>query len=186
MKVPHPRHSATAAELNVIAAQEFILPVEFPPWHVHVHSADAIMIVRRHIQELREISIARTANAVGKIAPDHARRICNAIRKHRRLGVQQQARRLAGTGSDHKRFSADTFLGASRLVDIGNCFSLSIFADDNLSRHCSCNQGQASGFLRWRNHYLTRAEVRSCDAATSALPTVMARWAAILRLGNDC
>src|SRR5258706_15707454 len=47
-------HIASPAHLDVIAAGKIILAVELPPRHVHVHSADAVVIVRRHLPQLRE------------------------------------------------------------------------------------------------------------------------------------
>ena len=46
--------SLAAADFNVIAAGKFILPVVFPPRDVVVHSAGAIVVVRRHFLQLRE------------------------------------------------------------------------------------------------------------------------------------
>ena len=44
-------------EFNVISAQEIILAIELPPRHIHVHPTDAVVIVRRHFFQLREISV---------------------------------------------------------------------------------------------------------------------------------
>src|SRR6266478_3995595 len=59
------RHVAAAPEFNVITAGEIVLAVEFPPRDVHVHSADAVVIVRRHFFELGEMTPAVTADGVG-------------------------------------------------------------------------------------------------------------------------
>ena len=57
-------HFAAAAKFNVIAAREIVLPVELPPGNIHVHPADAIMIVRGHFLELRDNSPTATAHGI--------------------------------------------------------------------------------------------------------------------------
>src|SRR6266850_2908666 len=42
-------HVESAAELDVVAARKIVLAVELPPRHVHVHSADAVVVVRGHL-----------------------------------------------------------------------------------------------------------------------------------------
>src|SRR5207237_1780765 len=117
--------------------------------------------------------------------PDYTGRVCNPVRKHRRLRVEQQARRFACAGADHKRFGANSFFSASGLVDIGNCFSFSIFADDNLPGHRAGDQSEAPGLLRWWNHHLAGAEIRSADTAAPTLAAVMTGRSSVVRLSDD-
>ena len=53
IEVADARHVASAAKLDVIAAQELVLAIELPPRQVHMHAANAVVIVRRHFFELR-------------------------------------------------------------------------------------------------------------------------------------
>src|SRR5258708_3362222 len=72
VEASYPGHIASAAEFNVIAAQEIVLLSEAPPRHVHMHAANSVMVVHRHILELREISGEIASNRIGQIATHHS------------------------------------------------------------------------------------------------------------------
>ena len=55
VKPAHTWHVASPAELDVIATRKIVLAVALPPRHIHVHAADAIIIVRTHCRQLRKI-----------------------------------------------------------------------------------------------------------------------------------
>src|SRR6266849_3166576 len=61
-------HVASPAKFDVIAAGKIIFAVEFPPRHVHVHSAYAVVIVRRHLLQLRKVARTTAANGIGEIS----------------------------------------------------------------------------------------------------------------------
>src|ERR1700684_3500323 len=48
-ELAYARHVPASAELDVITAQEVILAVVFPPWHIQVHATRAVMVVRGEV-----------------------------------------------------------------------------------------------------------------------------------------
>jgi hypothetical protein len=98
------RHMETAADLDVIAARKILLLiVEQPPGNVDVHPADTVRIVARKICHGGNVTRQAVTSRVRKVAPYHAGFVRNAVRKSRRLGIQQQARRFAGARRDNRR-----------------------------------------------------------------------------------
>src|SRR5437763_13455093 len=75
MKLAYPGQCPATAKFDVITTQKFILAIELPPWHVHVHAANAVVVVRRHFGELRRNTSAATADAVGEVTPNASGRL---------------------------------------------------------------------------------------------------------------
>ena len=72
VQLAHAGHMASSAKLDVIAARKIVLVICSPPRHVHVHAADAVMIVRSHRGQLREISGDTGAHGIGQIPAEYA------------------------------------------------------------------------------------------------------------------
>src|SRR5439155_12578347 len=87
--------AASAADLDVIPARKIELRVVEPPRHVEMHAADAVLVVRHAVAQLRNVSGDREPSRIGEIATDRAARVREAIGEARRRRVQQQPRRLA-------------------------------------------------------------------------------------------
>src|SRR5580692_891745 len=130
IKLADAGHIAAAAKLDVIAAREIILAVEFPPGNVHVHAADTVMIVRGHFFELRDDAPAIAANGIGEVFADSAGGIGEAVGELRRFGVEQQARGFAGAGCENDGASIYAFLSARGFVDVRNAFSFAVLAEN--------------------------------------------------------
>ena len=62
--VADPGHAASAAEFGMVAAQKFVPAIELPPGQIHVHSANAIVIMGRHALQLRKVSAGIAAYAI--------------------------------------------------------------------------------------------------------------------------
>ena len=150
-----------------------------------MHSANAVVIVRRHFSKRCEVSAAIAADGIHQIAANHAGGIRQAIGEQRRLRIQQQPRGFAGARGNDERPRVNAFLATRRLVDVGDRRDLAVFADDEFAGHCAGDQREASGLLRGRNHDLARTEVRSRDASPSALRAVVAGGTSIVGLGQD-
>src|SRR5260370_17779205 len=84
-------HFATAADLNVVAAWKIIFAIVLPPGNVHMHSANAIVIVRRDFGHVGNVTPALAANGVCEVAADPTGRIGSAVGNHSGLGIYQDA-----------------------------------------------------------------------------------------------
>ena len=42
-------HGPSAVDFYVVSTQKIIFAIEFPPWNINMHSADAVMIVRMNL-----------------------------------------------------------------------------------------------------------------------------------------
>jgi hypothetical protein len=81
-RTPPPGHGASAPELDVVAAQEVVLAVKFPPGHIDVHAADAVVIVRRHFFQLGKVAATIELPTVSvRVAADHPGGIRQAVGK---------------------------------------------------------------------------------------------------------
>src|SRR5581483_10547057 len=180
------RHAASAAKLDVVAAEEIVLAVVLPPGHVKMHAADPIVIVRGHAFQLWEISGAVAADRIRQVSAYHVRRVGQTVRKYARSRVQQQPRRLAGAGSDDECLRANTLLGPRILVDVRDRFDLAVFADDEFPRHRARDQGEMSRLLSCWKHDLAGTEIRGCNTSAPALAAIVARGPAVVLLGQNC
>ena len=68
----HSGHAAATVHLDVVSPQEIVLAIEFPPRNIHVHPADAIVVMRRNFFKLGEIAATRGSHAVGEIPANRA------------------------------------------------------------------------------------------------------------------
>src|SRR5690349_186641 len=89
------RHVTTAAELDVITAGEGHLVLELlvviPPGHVEVHSAGAVIVVRRQVhQDGEEAYRAVGSDGIHQVATDHSGGICQTVWMLWAAGIQQQ------------------------------------------------------------------------------------------------
>src|SRR5205085_6849140 len=66
IEIADARHPASAVDFDVVSAQKFVLAVELPPRNVHVHSADAIVIVGWHLRKLWKVTSAGSPDRVGE------------------------------------------------------------------------------------------------------------------------
>src|SRR5579863_656623 len=183
--VAHAGHAAPAAELGVVPAQDFVLAVKLPPGQVHVRSANALVVVRRHFFEVGKITSAVAADGVDQVAADNSRGIGQAIGKKRGLGIQQQPRRLAGASRYHESARVDPLLAAGSFIDVGNSRDLAILADHKFPRHSAGDHGEAAGLLRRWNHHLAGTEIGSADAPAPALRAIVTSSSAIVRLSEN-
>ena len=150
-----------------------------------MHAAHAVVVVRRHVFELRKVAGQIAADRIGEIAPHRARRIGQPVGKARRARIQQQPRGFAGARRHHDRFGVDALLAPRRLVDVGNRLRLSACPRHDLAGHRIGNHREAARRHRRRNHHLAGAEVGGRLASAPALRAIMARVAPIQRLGQN-
>ncbi len=172
-------HLSSAAEFDVIAARKIIFAVEFPPRHIHVHSADTVMIMRRHLLQLWEVSGTIAADGIREISADRSGRIGDPGRKRRGLRVQQQPRGFASACGHYDGPRVDALFGVRRFVNVGNAFGFAFFADKNFARHRAGNQRQLSRLHRRGQQHLAGAEIGSRDATATALAAIVARRAPV-------
>src|SRR5207244_9471499 len=64
------RLMAAAADLDVIAAREIELGVVEPPRHVEMHTADAVLVVRDAVGQLRNETADAQTRRVGEVLAD--------------------------------------------------------------------------------------------------------------------
>src|SRR5260370_14442003 len=83
-------HLAPAAKFDVIPAGKIILTVKFPPRHVHMHAAHAVVVVWRHLFDLWEVARTNTARRVREIPADSSGRVSDSGVQSSRSGVQGQ------------------------------------------------------------------------------------------------
>src|SRR6266852_3984144 len=176
---------APPAKFDVIAAGKIILAAEFPPRHVHVHAADTVVIVGRHLLELREVAITAAADGIGEVLADRSGRVGEAGWKGRGFGVQQETRGFAGAGGHDDGARVDALFRARRFVNVGDGFGFAFLVDENFAGHRAGNQRQFARFHCRRKQNLTGAEIRGRDAAAAALAAVMARQSPVERARND-
>ena len=124
-----------------------------------MHAADAVVIVRRHFLQLREMAVATAADGIGEIPANSAGRIGEPIWKGSGFGVQEQARGFAGAGGHDDGAGVDAFFRARGFVNVGDAFGFAFFVDKNLASHRAGDQGQLAGFHRGREQHLAGAEV---------------------------
>ena len=70
-------------DFDVIPAREVELLVIEPPGHVHVHAADAVLVVRDVIDHRRDETAGVGAGGVGDVLADDAARVREPLRKER-------------------------------------------------------------------------------------------------------
>ena len=179
------RHAASTTEFGVVATKEVVLAIEFPPRQVHVHAADAIMIVRRHLLERGEISATIAADRVHQIAAHDAGGIGQPVGKECGPGIQQQPRRFAGAGCDNESPGVNALFLASGSINIGDRLDLAVLADDKFPRHRTGDQRETSGLLGRGNHHLARTEVGRGNASAATLRAVVAGGTPVVGLGQD-
>ena len=68
LKLPDTGHSLPSSKLDVIAAQEVILPIELPPGDIHVEASNAVVVMRRDLLELWEIADAPRPDRIHQVA----------------------------------------------------------------------------------------------------------------------
>src|SRR5712692_387952 len=178
-------HAAAAPEFDVVAAWEIVLAVEFPPRNVHVHSAHAVVIVRRDFFQLREKTPAVAANRIGKISSDGAGGVGEAVGKSRRSGIEEQARGFAGAGGNDDGARVHALFRERGFVDVGDAFGLAVFVDEDFAGHRAGDERELSGFHGGRKQDLAGTEVGRGDAAAAALAAVVTGQAAVQRTSDD-
>src|SRR6202022_2329943 len=119
VELAHPGHAAPTIEFNVVPAEKFILAVISPPRNVHVHPAHAIVVVWRHLLQLREISSGGGSYGISEVASHSAGRIRQAVGKQAGAGIEQQARGFTRAGPDHERLCVPPLLRSRGFVDVG-------------------------------------------------------------------
>ena len=72
LPVADARHAASTAEFGVIATQEVVFAIELPPRKIQVHATNAVVIVRGHFFQLREISASVAADGIHQVFANHA------------------------------------------------------------------------------------------------------------------
>src|SRR6185437_3770153 len=86
---------AADAELNVIATREWhfagFLLLIIPPGHVHMHTADAVLVLWGKVLKDREESAHRRADRVHDVASDETRRVRQAVGKLAALRIKHDA-----------------------------------------------------------------------------------------------
>jgi hypothetical protein len=85
--VEHPdtRHVASAVDLDMVAAEEFVCPVVFPPRGINVNRPGAVMVMGRKLGKLRKISDHAARGCLHQVAADDAGGIGEAVGKQRGL-----------------------------------------------------------------------------------------------------
>src|SRR5208283_5740610 len=81
---------ASTANLNVVAAWKIILAVVLPPGNVHVHAADAIVIVRRDFGHFRNVAPAVASDGVCEVAADPTGRVGKTVGEQFGLGIEEK------------------------------------------------------------------------------------------------
>src|SRR5205814_2547651 len=109
--------------------QKFVLAIEFPPGKIHVHSAYAVVVMRRHSFQLWEVSAAVAADGIHQIAANNSRGIRQTIRKQGGSGIQQKPGGLAGAGCDDESSRMDASFFARRLIDVRYGCNFAILAN---------------------------------------------------------
>ena len=169
-------HAAAAADLDVVAAREVELLVVEPPRHVEVRAADAVLVVRHVVHQLRD---------------EAARRRCRSCRSGTCRRCRSSWRGPAGSCDDFElsRMRADSHaLAASTTMRARTWLSRAgascrcrrrrrqpVVVDRDLARHRVGDDRQLAGRQRRRQQHGRRREVRVRRAAAVALPAVVAR-----------
>src|SRR2546430_11135987 len=172
-------------EFDVVAAREIVLAVKFPPWYVHVHSADAVVIVRWNFLQRRDVAVAVTTDGVGEVSADSAGGVSDTVWKGGGFGVQQEARGFAGACSHDNRARVYALFRTRRFINIGDALGSAVFADKNLAGHRPGNQRQLPRFHGRREQDLAGAEIRRGGAAAPALAAVVTWQPAIHRFRQN-
>jgi hypothetical protein len=107
-----------APHLDVIAAGKIELRVVQPPWHVDVHAADAILVMRNMINHRRDEPGDVGPRGVGQVLPDRTAAVGETLRKMGGRRVEENPRRLTRARRQHNDAGADVAVLASRLVDV--------------------------------------------------------------------
>ena len=178
-------HPPAAAELDVVAAREIELLVVAPPRHVEMRSARAVFVVRHAVHHLRDEAANAGAGRVGEVLADDAARVAEALRKARRLRVEQQPRGFAGARRQHHDPPAHVILAAGGLVDVADAARQAGLVNGDFARHGVGGDRQASGRERRRQQYRGRREIGMRGTAAPALAAVMTRRPAVQRLRQD-
>src|SRR5262249_24513349 len=149
------------------------------------HTADTIVVVRRHFYQGGNFAPAIAADGVGQIFSDVAGGVAEAVGENIGLGVEQQARRFASAGCHDTCFRVNALFGFGGFGDVRNGFGSAFFIDDNFARHSFSDQRELPGGHSWRQQNLAGAEIRSGNTTAIALATVVASQTAIVSLGEN-
>ena len=179
------RAAAAAAELDMVAAREIELLVIDPPGHVQMHAADAVLVVRDAIRQLRNVARHRQAGRVGQITPDDAARVRQAVRKTGRLRVEQDSRRLTRARGENDDAGAHGVIAAVGAIDVGHAGCEPARVGRHLAGHRIGDDAQPAGGERRRQQHRRRRKVRMRGAAAAALPAVVTGGAPIERPGQN-
>src|SRR5207244_10452353 len=129
IKHAHAGHVRATPEFDVVSAREIVLAVKFPPRYVHVHSADAVVIVRWNFLQRRDVAVAVTTDGVGEISADSAGGVSDTVWKGGGFGVQQEARGFAGACGHDNRARVYALLRTRRFVNLGARLRSALCAD---------------------------------------------------------
>ena len=124
-----------------------------------MHAANAIVIVRRHFLELREVAVATAAYGIRQIFADRAGGVGEPCGKQRGFGIEQQACGFASAGGNNDGAGVDALFRARSFVNVRYAGGLAVFIHENFASHRAGNHRELPGFHRGRNEDLAGAEI---------------------------
>ena len=166
----------------MVAAGKIELLVVDPPRHVDVVAADAVLVVRNVVHHFGNEAPDVGPGGIGEILPDDSARVCEAVRKLRRLRVEHQARGLARARGKHDHARISVPLGAALRIDVRHAAGEPAIVQRDFAGHRVGDERQSSRLERRRDQHIGRREIRVRLAAAAALPAVVTRHSAIVRL----
>ena len=182
---PEPRHVASAAGLDVVAAREVELPVVEPPRHVDVHAARAVLVVRNAVHHRGHDPADVGSGRIRQVLAHRAARVGQSGWKLRTLRVEQQACGLAGARREHDDPRAHVAIASVGGVHVGDAGREAVLVGRDLARHRVGRNRQAARGDRRRQQHRRRREIRVHRAAAAALSAVVACGPAIQRARQD-
>src|SRR5208283_1511818 len=130
------------ANLNVVAAWKIILAVVLPPGNVHVHAADAIVIVRRDFGHFRNVAPAVASDGVCEVAADPTGRVGKTVGEQFGLGIEEKTSGFTRACRNDDGAGEHTLFGTRGFMDVRNASSSAIGADEDFARHRACDQSE--------------------------------------------
>src|SRR6185437_9325467 len=174
---------AAAAELNVIATREWhfagFLLLIIPPGHVHMHTADAVLVLRGKVLKDREESAHRRADRVHDVASDETRRVRQAVGKLAALRIKHDAGGLTATRRQDDDFAVNRNIVTSLFIDVRNTTGESVVADNDLANHRAGAHFEIAGLHRREDVHAGGVEVGVDAAGPSALRAIVTSGAAV-------
>ena len=161
----------------MVAAREVELLVVEPPRHVHVHAADAVLVVRHVVHHRRDESGDVGAGRVGEVLAHHAAGVGEPLREAATTcELAGSARDSQRARREHHDARAHVLVRAGGLVDVRHAGRQSVRADRHLARHRVGEQREPAGRERRRDEHVGTREVRvrpcsrDCTARSSGTP----------------